>query len=107
MSATSAERRLDPASAQNPACAGGRGYFSPRLRRVKKFRDDNNSWNEQKTEGRTSPRPDPEKNESGRPAKANQSPIADLDALGLGDLHPLRAALAAEPIIVSRLAEAD
>ena len=29
------------------------------------------------------------------------------DALGLGDLRPLRAALAAEPIIVSRLAEAD
>ena len=29
------------------------------------------------------------------------------DALGLGDLCPLRAALAAEPIIVSRLAEAD
>ena len=29
------------------------------------------------------------------------------DALGLGDMRPLRAALAAEPIIVSRLAEAD
>ena len=29
------------------------------------------------------------------------------DALGLGDLRPLRAALAAEPIIVSRLAESD
>ena len=29
------------------------------------------------------------------------------DALGMGDLHPLRAALAQEPIIVSRPAEGD